>query len=215
MISCRLHLSNPSEAAKYKYLSMKIRGWAIPLWLTFPPTEWKARSVSCLFYTFQTPGSPTPSESTGPDSTVTTPTEPETHIPARAFAKPVLSNEQDGKTKELELLTTESNQDDPSIHVDANNKEMKTVLDRTSSTEVIPALSLDSRLKYGSVASINRSDSYASVASNLSNGISEKAGSFTSVASTLSAHQPLGSHHGLVRYRSASGRPLSDIVSTL
>lgn len=174
-----------------------------------PPRRRKKKKKASL--EDQTPGSPTPSESTGPDSTVTTPTEPETHIPARAFAKPVLSNEQDGKTKELELLTTESNQDDPSIHVDANNKEMKTVLDRTSSTEVIPALSLDSRLKYGSVASINRSDSYASVASNLSNGISEKAGSFTSVASTLSAHQPLGSHHGLVRYRSASGRPLSDI----
>lgn len=161
----------------------------------------------------QKPGSPTPSESTGPDSAVSTPTEPETHIPARVFAKAVLSNEQDSTTKEFESQTTGSNQDNLSIHVDANNKEMKTVLDRTSSTEVIPALTLDSRLKSDSVASINsaKSDSYGSVASNLSNGISEKAGSFTSVASSFSVHQPFGSHHGLVRYRSASGRPLSDI----
>lgn len=133
------------------------------------------------------------------------------------FAKAVLSNGQDSTTKEFESQTTGSNQDNLIIHVDANNKEMKTVLDRTSSTEVIPALTLDSRLKSDSVASINsaKSDSYGSVASNLSNGISEKAGSFTSVASSFSVHQPFGSHHGLVRYRSASGRPLSDIVSTL
>ena len=94
---------------------------------------------------------------------------------------------------------------------------MKNVLDKASSTEVITPLSLDTRLKSGSVASLGstRSDSYASVASSISNGIYEKAGSFTSVASTHSIqHQVHGSHHGLVRYRSASGRPLSDMVST-
>ena len=93
---------------------------------------------------------------------------------------------------------------------------MRTVLDKASSTEVITALNLDTRLKSGSFASLgsSNSDSYASVASSISNGIYEKASSFTSVASTHSIqHQAYGSHHGLVRYRSASGRPLSDIVS--
>jgi len=97
---------------------------------------------------------------------------------------------------------------------------MKNVLDKASSTEVITALNLDTRLKSGSVASLgstrSETDSYASVASSLSNGIYEKAGSFTSIASTHSMqHQLHGSHKGLVRYRSASGRPLSDIVSTV
>ena len=128
-----------------------------------------------------------------------------------------LPNEQEKEEKELEPQTNEINEDDPSIHVDANNKEMKTVLEKANSTEVISALNLDSRLKSGSIASLGstRSGSYGSVASGISNGIFENsAGSFTSVASSFSQHQPFGSHHGLVRYRSASGRPLSDIVST-
>lgn len=150
--------------------------------------------------------SPT-SESPGPDSAVTTPTEHRQTSAAEAFAKVTLPTEQ--SIQGLELETGENHQEDPSIHVDANNKEMKNVLDKASSTEVITPLNLDTRLKSGSVASLGstRSDSYASVASNISNGIFEKAGSFTSIASTHS------SHHGLVRYRSASGRPLSDIVS--
>lgn len=133
-----------------------------------------------------------------------------------AFALATLPNEQDQTATELESQTNEIHEDDPSIHVDANNKEMKTVLEKASSTEVISALNLDSRLKSGSVASLGstRSGSYGSVASSISNGIFDKAGSFTSVASSFSQHQPHGSHHGLVRYRSASGRPLSDIVST-
>ena len=165
----------------------------------------------------QTPGSPTPSESPGPDSTVTTPVE-QAASPVEAFAQAALDSEQDKAPKELESHTNEIHElDDPSIHVDANNKEMKTVLEKASSTEVIPALNLDSRLKSGSVASLGstRSGSYGSVASSISNGIPENsAGSFTSVASSFSQHQVYGSHHGLVRYRSASGRPLSDIVST-
>ncbi|CAH3193157.1 unnamed protein product [Porites evermanni] len=87
---------------------------------------------------------------------------------------------------------------------------MKNVLAKTSSTEVISNFTLDTKLKSGSVASLGstKSDSYASVASSLSNGIHEKEGSFTSVASTHSIqHQG-----GLVRYRSlTTGRPLSDI----
>ncbi|XP_020601484.1 WD repeat-containing protein 44-like [Orbicella faveolata] len=163
----------------------------------------------------QTPGSPTPSESPGPDSAVTTPTEQAAASPVEAFAQAAaLSNEQENAPKELESQSNDIHEDDPSIHVDANNKEMKTVLEKASSTEVISALNLDSRLKSGSVVSLGstRSGSYGSVASGISNGILENsAGSFTSVASSFSQHQPYGSHHGLVRYRSASGRPLSDI----
>lgn len=135
-----------------------------------------------------------------------------------AFAQAAaLTSDQEKEEKELEPQINEINEDDPSIHVDANNKEMKTVLEKANSTEVISALNLDSRLKSGSIASLGstRSGSYGSVASGISNGIFENsAGSFTSVASSFSQHQPFGSHHGLVRYRSASGRPLSDIVST-
>lgn len=157
--------------------------------------------------------SPT-SESPGPDSAVTTPTElPETST-AKAFATAALHNEQSNDLEELQQLgVNEPQQDDPSIHVDSNNKEMKNVLAKTSSTEVISNFALDTKLKSGSVASLGstKSDSYASVASSLSNGIHEKEGSFTSVASTHSVqHQG-----GLVRYRSlTTGRPLSDIVST-
>lgn len=166
-------------------------------------------SFTILYYTpFQSPGSPVPSESPGPDSTVTTPTDQAAASPAEAFAQAALPKKQDDAAKELEPQTNDSEirQEDPSIHVDANNKEMKTVLEKTSSTEVISALTLDSRLKSDSVASLGsaRSDSYGSVASNISNGIFEKAGSYTSVVGA----------HGLVRYRSVSGRPLSDIVST-
>lgn len=183
--------------------------------------KWPER---CLLYnlvccSIQTPGSPTPSESPGPDSAVTTPTEQAAASPEEAFAQAAaLSNEQENVPKELESQSNDIHEDDPSIHVDANNKEMKTVLEKASSTEVISALNLDSRLKSGSVVSLGstRSGSYGSVASGISNGILENsAGSFTSVASSFSQHQPYGSHHGLVRYRSASGRPLSDIVSIL
>lgn len=154
--------------------------------------------------------SPT-SESPGPDSAVTTPTElPETST-AKAFATAALHNEQSNDLEELQQLgVNEPQKDDPSIHVDSNNKEMKNVLAKTSSTEVISNFTLDTKLKSGSVASLGstKSDSYASVASSLSNGIHEKEGSFTSVASTHSIqHQG-----GLVRYRSlTTGRPLSDI----
>ena len=153
------------------------------------------------------------SESTGPDSTVTTPTDQESSIPVDP-----LNVYQDISTKPncLEIQANEAAlQEDPSIHVDANNKEMKKVLEKASSTEVISALNLDSRLKSCSVSSLGstRSDSYASVSSNISNGITEKAGSFTSVGSMHSASQQ--AHGSLVRYRSASGRPLSDIVSIM
>ena len=134
-----------------------------------------------------------------------------------AFTRAALPNDQDKAVKELESQTNEISQEDPSIHVDEKNKEMKTVLEKASSTEVISALNLDSRLKSGSVASLGstRSGSYGSVASNVSNGFFEQAaGSFTSVASSFSQHQTYGSHPGMVRYRSVSGRPLSDIVST-
>lgn len=156
--------------------------------------------------------SPT-SESPGPDSAVSTPTEHRENSTADAFAKATLPSEQINVIKELqELETNEPQQDetDPSIHVDANNKEMKNVLDKTSSTEVVTNFNLDTRLKSGSVASLGstRSDSYASVASSMSNGIYEKAESYTSVAS---AHSMQLQTHGLVRYRSTSGRPLSDI----
>lgn len=133
-----------------------------------------------------------------------------------AFAHAALPNDQDKAVKELESQTNEISQEDLSIHVDEKNKEMKTVLEKASSTEVISALNLDSRLKSGSAASLGstRSGSYGSVASNVSNGFFEQAGSFTSVASSFSQHQTYGSHPGMVRYRSVSGRPLSDIVST-
>ena len=158
--------------------------------------------------------SPT-SESPGPDSAVSTPTEHRENSTADAFAKATLPSEQIVIKELQELETNEPQQDetDPSIHVDANNKEMKNILDKTSSTEVVTNFNLDTRLKSGSVASLGstRSDSYASVASSLSNGIYEKAESYTSIAS---AHSMQLQTHGLVRYRSTSGRPLSDIVST-
>lgn len=153
--------------------------------------------------------SPT-SESPGPDSAAATPTEHKQRSIADDFAKATFGN---SVVNELEAeLACKSSDDDPSIQVDANNKEMKNVLDKASSTEVISALNLDTRLKSGSVASLgsSKSDSYASVASSISNGIYEKSGSFTSVASTHS-FQHQASHHGLVRYQSVSGRPLSDI----
>ena len=154
--------------------------------------------------------SPT-SESPGPDSAAATPTEHKQTSIANDFAKATFGN---SVVNELEAEACKSSNDDPSIQVDANNKEMRNVLDKASSTEVISALNLDTRLKSGSVASLgsSKSDSYASVASSISNGIYEKSGSFTSVASTHS-FQHQASHHGLVRYQSASGRPLSDIVS--
>ena len=153
------------------------------------------------------------SESSGPDSAVATPTElPETSAD-EAFARAALHNEQSDDLEVQQLGANEAGQDDPSIHVEPNNKEMKNVLAKTSSTEVISNFTLDTKLKSGSVASLGstKSDSYASVTSSLSNGIHEKEGSFTSVASTHSIqHQG-----GLVRYRSlTTGRPLSDIVST-
>ncbi|KAK2573339.1 WD repeat-containing protein 44 [Acropora cervicornis] len=153
--------------------------------------------------------SPT-SESPGPDSAAATPTEHKQRSIADDFAKATFGN---SVVNELEAeLACKSSDDDPSIQVDANNKEMKNVLDKASSTEVISALNLDTRLKSGSVASLgsSKSDSYASVASSISNGTYEKSGSFTSVASTHS-FQHQASHHGLVRYQSVSGRPLSDI----
>ena len=153
------------------------------------------------------------SESPGPDSAVSTPTEHKQTSAAEDFAKVTLLS---SAITELKLETSENDKDNPSIQVDSNNKEMKNVLEKASSTEVITSLTLDTKLKSGSVASLGRSDSYGSVASTISNGIYEKAGSFTSIASTHSMqHQTHGSHHGLVRYRSASGRPLSDIVSTV
>ncbi|XP_068731913.1 WD repeat-containing protein 44-like [Montipora capricornis] len=154
---------------------------------------------------------PPTSESPGPDSAVTTPTENRPTSTVEEFSKATFEN---STVKELEEEASGNSNDDPSIQVDVNNKEMRTVLDKASSTEVITALNLDTRLKSGSFASLgsSNSDSYASVASSISNGIYEKASSFTSVASTHSIqHQAYGSHHGLVRYRSASGRPLSDI----
>lgn len=154
---------------------------------------------------------PPTSESPGPDSAVTTPTENKPTSTVEEFSKATFES---STVKELEEEASGNSNDDPSIQVDVNNKEMRTVLDKASSTEVITALNLDTRLKSGSFASLgsSNSDSYASVASSISNGIYEKASSFTSVASTHSIqHQAYGSHHGLVRYRSASGRPLSDI----
>ncbi|EDO29055.1 predicted protein [Nematostella vectensis] len=88
---------------------------------------------------------------------------------------------------------------------------MKEILAKASSTEVIPALTLDSRLKSHSVTSLgssgNKSDSFMSLSSNASNGpIMRKSGSSASVGSIHSFQ-----HGELVRVRSASGRPLSDI----
>lgn len=97
---------------------------------------------------------------------------------------------------------------------------MKKVLEKASSTEVIHALTLDTRLKSHSVSSLgsscNRSDSFASVSSAISNGPTvNNSGSTASVGSTHSYHASGDKHGGLVRVRSASGRPLSDAVSML
>ena len=91
--------------------------------------------------------------------------------------------------------------------MDANQQEMKEVLEKTSSTEVVSASKLDERLKSPSITSLDssRSDSYASVKSSVSNGVMQQTGSSSSLSNTRA--------EGLVRYRSVSGRPLSDIVS--
>ncbi|XP_048588390.1 WD repeat-containing protein 44 [Nematostella vectensis] len=104
-----------------------------------------------------------------------------------------------------------NNPADPSIQLDYKSQEMKEILAKASSTEVIPALTLDSRLKSHSVTSLgssgNKSDSFMSLSSNASNGpIMRKSGSSASVGSIHSFQ-----HGELVRVRSASGRPLSDI----
>lgn len=101
-------------------------------------------------------------------------------------------------------------EDDPAITLDYKSTEMKQVLEKASSTEVIPALSLDARRKSNSVTSLgsscNRSDSFRSVSSVVSNGATlNKSGSSTSVDAIK--------HGSLVRVRSESGRPLSDAVS--
>lgn len=122
---------------------------------------------------------PPTSESPGPDSAVTTPTENKPTSTVEEFSKATFES---STVKELEEEASGNSNDDPSIQVDVNNKEMRTVLDKASSTEVITALNLDTRLKSGSFASLgsSNSDSYASVASSISNGIYEKASSFTS-----------------------------------
>ena len=104
---------------------------------------------------------------------------------------------------------------DPSIELDGNTQEMNKVLVKTNATEVVSSLILDSSLKSPSVSSLcsrsDLSDSYVSVASNFSNGHIRRSGSLTSVGST---HSHAGHASNLVRVRSASGRPLSDTVSS-
>ncbi|KAK3724341.1 hypothetical protein QZH41_010850 [Actinostola sp. cb2023] len=105
---------------------------------------------------------------------------------------------------------------DPVITLDYKSTEMKQILEKASSTEVIPALCLDARRKSNSVTSLgsscNRSDSFTSVSSAISNGpMLNKSGSSASVASIHSFQHSSGSiNPGLVRVRSESGRPLSD-----
>ena len=98
-------------------------------------------------------------------------------------------------------------EDNPSIKVDANQQEMKEVLARNNSTEVVSAARLDERLKSPSATSLDssKSDNYKSAASFTSIDGVKQASSFSSM--------PQPTPDGMVRYRSVSGRPLSDIVS--
>lgn len=109
----------------------------------------------------------------------------------------------------------EAIQNDPAITLDYKSTEMKTVLEKASSTEVIPALTLDARRKSNSVTSLgsscHRSDSFRSVSSMTFNGAAlNKSGSSTSITSTKNHTDNV---RNLVRVRSESGRPLSDAVS--
>lgn len=109
------------------------------------------------------------------------------------------------------------NGNDPAITLDYKSTEMKKVLEKASSTEVIPALTLDARRKSYSVTSLgsscNRSDSFRSVSSVTSNGETLKnSGSSTSVTSANAFKHPTDNVKNLVRVRSESGRPLSDVV---
>ncbi|XP_031562157.1 WD repeat-containing protein 44-like, partial [Actinia tenebrosa] len=122
-------------------------------------------------------------------------------------------------TSDLTTVTNtleDADENDPAITLDYKSQEMKKVLEKASSTEVIHALTLDTRLKSHSVTSLgsscNRSDSFASVSSVISNGqMNNISGSTASVGSTHSYQYSSGDKRGgLVRVRSASGRPLSD-----
>ncbi|XP_020904017.1 WD repeat-containing protein 44 isoform X2 [Exaiptasia diaphana] len=90
---------------------------------------------------------------------------------------------------EQDELGVSEQEDDPAITLDYKSTEMKQVLEKASSTEVIPAFSLDARRKSNSVTSL---------------------GSSTSVTSTNAIQHPPGNYGSLVRVRSESGRPLSD-----
>jgi len=148
-----------------------------------------------------------------PSSTAPTP-ETECNKP-QPNVNPNSSCLQETSSTAVTKIEQESNQHDPAITLDYKSTEMKKVLEKASSTEVIPALTLDARRKSSSVTSLgsscNRSDSFRSVSSIASNGATlNKSGSSTSVTSTK---HPTDNVRNLVRVRSESGRPLSDVVS--